>query len=112
MPTVSESAGSIPKQSSRRAGAMSERALSVPIPAPGFTVADVAARYRVSPDKVRGWIAKGVLRAINTATVLCARPRWVVPPEALAEFERGRQGGPLPKPVRRKRLPPKDYYPD
>ena len=32
-----------------------------PNPARGYTVADVAARYRVSPDKVRGWINRGEL---------------------------------------------------
>ncbi len=38
---------------------------------PGLTVRDVACRYRVGEDKVRGWIARGELRAINTAKVLC-----------------------------------------
>ena len=49
----------------------------------GLTVADVARRYRVGEDKVRGWIARGELRAVNTATVLCGRPRWVISPDAL-----------------------------
>lgn len=66
----------------------------------GLTVADVAKRYRISPDKVRAWIARGELKAVNTAAVLCGRPRWVVPAEALAEFENGRRGGPGPKPRR------------
>jgi hypothetical protein len=47
---------------------------------PGLTVRDVARRYRVGEDKVRGWIARGELAAINTATVMCGRPRWVIPP--------------------------------
>src|SRR5689334_7248369 len=33
----------------------------------GLTVADVAARLRVSPDKVRKWIERGELVGINTA---------------------------------------------
>ncbi len=79
----------------------------------GLTVADVARRYRVSPDKVRAWIARGELRAINTASALCGKPRWVIPPDALAEFERRRAGGPPPNPTRkRKRTAQVDYFPD
>jgi transposase len=79
----------------------------------GLTASEVARRYRVSPDKVRAWIARGELQAVNTSTVLCGRPRWIVPPEALAEFERRRAGGPAPKPPRRRRRTPiVDYYPD
>jgi hypothetical protein len=82
-------------------------------PAVGLTVADVARRYRVGPDKVRSWIARGELAAINTATALCGRPRWVVTPEALAAFERRRTSGPPPKPARRpKRTVAVDYFPD
>jgi excisionase family DNA binding protein len=84
-----------------------------PAPACGFTVREVARRYRVGEDKVRAWINRGELRAINTAAVLCGRPRWVVPPEALAEFEKGRHGGPAPKPQRRRQRQRQvvDYFP-
>ena len=79
----------------------------------GFTVREVARRYRVSPDKVHGWIARGELVAINTARVLCGRPRWVILPEALTDFERVRRGGPTPKPMRTRRRPDfVDYFPD
>jgi excisionase family DNA binding protein len=83
-------------------------------PAAGLTVAEVARRYRVGEDKVRAWIARGELKAINTAAVLCGRPRWVVPPEALAEFEKARRGSPAPKPQRqrRRRAQEIDFYPD
>jgi len=82
-------------------------------PNAGLTVEDVARRYRVSPDKVRAWIAHGELRGINTATNLCGKPRWVIPPEALAEFEKKRTGGPAPKPQRRRRQPAViDFYGD
>ena len=42
--------------------------------AAGLTVADVARRYRVSPDKVRGWIARGELIAINSPPRSAAVP--------------------------------------
>ena len=79
----------------------------------GFTTRDVARRYRVGEDKVRGWITRGELKAINTAATLCGRPRWVIPPEALEEFERRRRGGPAPKSrARRRRLANEvDFYP-
>lgn len=69
----------------------------------GLTVADVARRYRVGEDKVRRWIARGELKAINRADSLLSRPRWVVPPEALADFEKLRCGGPQPKPTKKRR---------
>jgi hypothetical protein len=78
----------------------------------GLTVADLARRWRVGQDKIRGFIARGELEAINTATVLCGKPRWVILPDALERFERGRRGGTTPKPPRRrKRIDEVDYYP-
>jgi excisionase family DNA binding protein len=78
----------------------------------GLTVADLAKRLRVSQDKIRAWITRGELVAVNTAAALCGRPRWVIAPEALAEFERRRAGAPTPKtPRRRKRTNDVDYYP-
>jgi hypothetical protein len=79
----------------------------------GLTVADVALRYRVSPDKVRAWIARGELAAVNTSAVLSGRPRWVITAEALGDFEKRRAGGPPPTPPRRRRRPAQiDFYPD
>ena len=84
-----------------------------PVPQRGFTVADIAARHRVGEDKVRGWIKRGELFAINTADSRCGKPRFVVLPESLAEFERGRSTAPPPKPPRRrKKTSQVDYYPD
>jgi hypothetical protein len=82
-------------------------------PPPGLTVADVARRYRVGQEKVRGWITRGELVAVNTAAVLCGRPRWVVLPDALERFERGRAAA-QPRPTRHRRRRPEavDYYPD
>jgi excisionase family DNA binding protein len=78
----------------------------------GLTVAEVARRFRVSPDRVRAWIKRGELAAINTRDVRSGRPRFVILPEALAAFEQGRSVAPPPKPRRRKKTGMVDYYPD
>jgi transposase len=79
----------------------------------GLTVPDMARRYRMSRDRVRDMIRRGELRAIDTARARCGKPRWVVTPEALAEWERRRAAGPQPRPQRRRRRTPAvDYYPD
>jgi transposase len=79
----------------------------------GYTVADIAARYRVGEDRVRGWIARGELRAINRRDTRSGRPSWVIPLEALAEFEQSRTVAPPPKPPRRrKQTALVDYFPD
>jgi hypothetical protein len=84
-----------------------------PLPAAGLTVPEFARRYRTGTDKVRTWIRSGELNAINIAAHLCGRPRWVIPPEAIEEFERGRRGGDPPKPARRrKKTTGVDFYPD
>jgi hypothetical protein len=78
----------------------------------GLTVREVARRYRVGEDKVRSWIRRGELQAINTATALCARPRFIVLPDALDHFEKLRAGALPPKsPHRRRRYAQVDYYP-
>lgn len=85
----------------------------MPDTTPGYTTADLAARWRVSPDKVRAWIERGELAAVNTSMTACAKPRFVVTPDALAAFERRRSAGPPPKrPRRRRRNQEIDYYPD
>jgi len=96
---------------SDRAAAVT-RTDSAPTPAAGLTVADVARRLRVGEDKVRAWIGRGELAAVNTAAVLCGKPRWVITPEALAAFETRRKSTPPPQPQRRKRTAAVDYYPD
>ena len=80
---------------------------------PGYTVRDLAARYRVGEDKVRTWIKSGELAAINTAAVACAKPRYVVTADAIHDFERRRNAAtPAPtKKARRKITDLIDYYP-
>jgi excisionase family DNA binding protein len=78
----------------------------------GLTVREVARRYRVSRQKVRAWIMRGELPAINTAAQ-CRRRRWVVTADGLAEFERRRSARPPPEPAprRRRTVGQIDYYP-
>jgi transposase len=80
----------------------------------GLTVRDVAKRYRVSPDKVRGWIKCGELPAINTSTTRCGKPRFVILPKGLEQFEHGRQAGPAANPPKRRKRHSAmvDFYPD
>ena len=78
----------------------------------GHTTREVARRYRVGEDKVRLWIRRGELAAINTSATLCAKPRWVITSEALADFEKRRAGAQPPKPERRLRAAGRDFYPD
>ena len=79
----------------------------------GYTPNELARLLRVSPDRIRGWIKSGELSAIDTATIRCGRPRYVVLPHHLAEFERRRAASPPPKPARRRRRQELvDYYPD
>lgn len=78
----------------------------------GLTVTEAAIRYRVSEDRVRHWITSGQLRAINRRDTRCGRPSWVIPPESLIEFERGREATPPPKQARRKKQTTEiDFYP-
>jgi hypothetical protein len=88
--------------------------VSIQSAARGYTTADIALRYRVGEDRVRGWIRAGLLRAVNTADARCGRPRFVVPPEAIQEFERIRAAAEPSKPApRRKRQAGMvDFIPD
>lgn len=78
----------------------------------GWTPNELARLLRVSPDRVRGWIVRGELQALNTAATRCGRPRYVVLPHHLAAFEQGRRASEPAPPRRRRRRPAKDYYPD
>src|SRR5262245_38632937 len=82
-------------------------------PQAGLTVADLAARLRVSPDKVRAWLRSGELVGVNTTASLCGRPRFVITPDALGAFL-ARRSAATARPARRKRkrTGEVDYYPD
>lgn len=80
----------------------------------GLTVLDIANRWRVSPDRVRALIRSGKLKALNTSGSCIRRPRFIVLPVWLEEYERGMQVCTSPKtaPRRRRRPAIHDYYPD
>lgn len=85
------------------------------LPVRGWTVPRLAKLLCVSAEKIRGWIRRGELTAINTTTRR-GRVRYVILPHHLAEFERHHRAAtvtPTPAPRRRRRPADwVDYYPD
>jgi len=83
------------------------------LPAAGFTVADLCRRLKIGGDKVRAFIRRGELVAVNVAAVLASKPQWRITPESVDRFEKRRSSAPVPKvPRRRKRRELVDFYPD
>jgi hypothetical protein len=82
-------------------------------PAPsGYSVADLARRWKIGEDKVRAFLRKGELVAVNVATNLSGRQQWRISPESVEHFERRRSSAPPPTPQRRRRRAGAiDYYP-
>jgi excisionase family DNA binding protein len=74
------------------------------------------ARYlRVSPDSVRSWIKSGRMKALNTASARCAKPRYVILPHHLAEWEQSHSAIEpelAPRARMRRRAEIKDFFPD
>jgi hypothetical protein len=78
----------------------------------GWTPNELAQLLRVSPDKIRDWIRRGEKPAINTATARCGKPRFIVLPHHLQEWERSRRAAaPKSPPRRRRQAETVDYYP-
>ena len=78
----------------------------------GLTPRELARVLRVSPERVRAWISRGELCAVNTAD-RGERPRWVILPDQLAALLVARQAKLPVKSTRRRRQPELvDYYPD
>jgi excisionase family DNA binding protein len=82
-------------------------------PKGGYTVRELARFLRVNADKVRSWIKRGELEAINTAMARCRKPRWVITPEALARFESRHKADTPPRPATRRKRQSQmiDYFP-
>jgi len=79
----------------------------------GLTPREVGSLLRISPDRIRSMIQRGELGAIDTSTARCRKPRYVVLPHHLAEWERTRSAArPAPAPRRRRQAETVDYYPD
>lgn len=70
----------------------------------------IARRLGISPEKVRGWISRGELAAVNVADRSDGTPRWKVSEEALAAFLATRTAKPAPKSARRAKREPYHRY--
>jgi excisionase family DNA binding protein len=86
-------------------------------PAPGaargLTCRELARLLRVSRGRILAWIRTGELPALDVSPRGSARPRYIVTPHALAEWERSRRASqPAPPPKRHRRAAVKDFYPD
>lgn len=71
-----------------------------------FTPPEVAKLLGIGPDKVLAWIRSGELRAVNVATTVKGRPRYVIDQEDLAAFLEARSVKPKPKVRTRRRRAP------
>lgn len=82
------------------------------IPARGLTPNEVAKLLRVSPDKIRSLIKRGELSAIDLG-VRGGKPRFIVLPRHLEEFERRHRAATPTKPAPRPRraVGQIDFYP-
>jgi hypothetical protein len=80
----------------------------------GYSVADLCRRWKIGPDKVRGFLRRGELVGVNVASSLMGKPQWRITVESVRQFELRRSSVPTPKPLRRKRRKQDevDYYPD
>jgi hypothetical protein len=78
----------------------------------GYTIADLCRRWRAGGDKIRGFLRRGELVAVNIAANLSRRPQWRITAESVERFEQRRSSAPALKPARRKKKAPIiDYYP-
>src|SRR5262249_23473058 len=81
-----------------------------PLPA-GFTVMDLCRRWKVGPDKIRGFLRRGELVGVNLAGILSGNRQGRITAESVEHFERRRTSVPPTKPRRRKRTGIVDYFP-
>lgn len=62
-----------------------------------ITPPTLAKQLGVKTEKIHTWIKAGELRAVNVATRPNGQPRWVIMPDALADFLTRRSAVPTPK---------------
>ncbi len=71
-----------------------------------LTPPQVARRLGVHPDKVRAWIGKGLIKAVNVASKPGAgRPRYRISCEELVNFQARQAAKPLPASLPRPQRP-------
>jgi excisionase family DNA binding protein len=69
-----------------------------------LSVRDLCERYSVSQHTVLSWISSGELRAVNVGRRPGAKkPRWLISPQALEQFEQARTPTPPPPRARRRK---------
>jgi hypothetical protein len=69
-----------------------------------YTLAEIAARWGCSHSTVLSHVYTGELRALDISTNRRQRSRYIVPGDALAEFEQSRATPPPEPPPKRKRV--------
>lgn len=67
------------------------------------TPPQLAAEYGCSSETIHSHIKAGRLKAFSLSPPNCKRPRWLISPEAVAEFERTYAYQTTPKPRRSRR---------
>jgi hypothetical protein len=72
---------------------------------PALTPPAYARQLGVKPEKIRLWILRGELRAVNVAENIGGRPCWKIPPDAIEEFEARRAAKPPASKPKRKTKP-------
>jgi hypothetical protein len=78
----------------------------------GRTPAELGRLLRVSADRIRSMIVRGELGAINTAPRRGGKPRYVILPHHLQEWEMmHRAAVPQATPRRKRRTQRTDFYP-
>ena len=80
--------------------------------ADGFTLRALSRRWKIGLGKIRTWIRRGELPALNVSDSP-AKPQWRVTAASVETFERQRASGPVPKVPRRKKMKDEiDYFQD
>ena len=67
-----------------------------------LTPPNIAARLRASPEKVRGWIRKAELRAVNVGAG-ASRPHYRINPDDFEDLLTCREAPPPPPRIARRR---------
>ena len=86
-----------------------------PVVGAGYTVLDLAARWRIGGDRIRAMIQRGELAALNVSPSKAGKPRFVVTAEEVERWEaRHRVAEPRRLRAPRRKRPPAmiDFYPD